>query len=132
MLLALALATATPDAAADVVRRYYALLAARNYAQAWRLWGDDGRASGKPEAAFARGFARTATTSVNIGRPGRVEGAAGSLYVTVPVTVSARLLDGTRQHFTGSYTLRRVNDVPGSTARQRRWHIASAHLRPHA
>jgi len=124
---------ATPDsaqAAATVVETYYALLEEGKYRDAWALWGDSGKRSGKTEAQFAAGFATTAETHAEVGAPNDPEGAAGSLFVQVPVTVTAKLKDGTAQRFVGSYTLRRVNDVPGSTAEQRRWHIDSAKLRP--
>ena len=55
---------------------------------------------------------------------------AGSVYQPVPVTIDAELADGTRQHFAGTYVVRRVNAVDGASAAQRRWHIDSAKLRP--
>jgi hypothetical protein len=117
------------QAGADVVRRYYAALDARDYSTAWSQWGDGGR-PGQSFAAFRDGFARTRATRVTIGTLPPVEGAAGSSYLTVPVTVEATLDDGKRQRFVGSYVVRRVNDVDGATAEQRRWHLGSAQLRP--
>ncbi len=119
-------AAASPAAAVEVIRLYYRALAARDFATAYSQWGNDGAASGKSYDAFAAGFAKTRTTRVTTGTPGEGDGAAGSIFVTIPVTVTAALTDGTQQHFTGSYTLRRVNDVPGASADQLRWHIASA------
>jgi len=116
-------------AAAAVVERYYAALNARDYDTAWTQWGADGPPGQKREA-FRKGFARTRSTRVAIGKLEPSEGAAGSIYQTVPVVVDATLADGTRQRFGGSYTLRRVNGVDGATADQRRWHIDSAKLRP--
>lgn len=116
-------------AARAVVQRYYAAIDRRDYRTAYAQWGNRGRASGKSYAGFARGFANTAGSCVALGRAGRVEGAAGSLYVTLPVDVRARLRDGRRQHFRGTYTLRRVNGVPGASPASLRWHIASAQLR---
>lgn len=116
------------EAAAAVVQRYYRALDARDYGTAWQLWGDDGQ-PGNSYERFRQGYAKTRDVRVTLGQPGPVEGAAGSLYVSVPVTVKARLEDGTRQTFTGSYQVRRVNDVDGAAAEQRRWHLASARLR---
>jgi hypothetical protein len=130
MLLALALA-ATPvaettgAAAAAVVERYYAAIRAQRYPKAYALW--HGTLS---YPAFRRGYAQTAWVRVTPLPPYDVEGAAGSSYAEVKVRVDARLRSGARQRFVGSYTLRRVNDVDGSTAAQRRWHIAGAHLKP--
>ena len=119
----------TPAAAAGVVRAYYAAIDRGDFRAAYRLWSGDGQASGKSYAAFARGFAATARSSVRVGAPTDQEGAAGSLYITVPVMVEARLKNGRAQHFAGSYTLRRVNDVPGASWSQLHWRIASAKLR---
>jgi hypothetical protein len=115
-------------AAVAVIRLYYAHIAAHDYYSAYRLWGDGGRATGKKLATFNRGFPNTISTSVTIGVPHEPEGAAGSTYIEIPVTVRARLRDGQRQRFAGSYVLRRVNDVPGSPLADRRWHIARADL----
>jgi hypothetical protein len=116
------------EAAADVVRRYYAALDAGDYATAWQQWGEDGR-PGQTFASFERGFAHTAATRVMVGRLTPGDAGAGSSYQPVPVTVEATLDDGTRQRFAGTYVVRRVNDVDGATAAQRRWHLESAQLR---
>lgn len=115
---------------ANVVQTYYALLEGGQYDDAWRLWSDGGRASGMSEADFAASFSKYAEYHAQIGAPGAIEGAAGSLYVEVPVVVYGRLKSGGEFHMEGPVTLRRVNDVPGSTAEQRRWHIAGSGVRP--
>ena len=117
------------EAAADVVRRYYSAINARDYSTAWQAWGDDGR-PGQRYADFSKGFAHTRSTRVTIGRLPPSEGAAGSIYQTVPVTVEALLDDGVWQRFAGTYVVRRVNDVDGASASQLRWHLDSATLRP--
>lgn len=119
----------TPAAARAVVVRYYDAIEHKRYRAAWLCWDRDGTASGQSYAAFARGFARTRHVRVAAGRPTDGEGAAGSLFVTVPVVVTATLTDGTLQRFQGSYMLRRVNDVPGASATQLRWHLHAARLR---
>ena len=118
----------SPAAARAVVQRYYAAIDRRDFRRAYVQWGDGGRASGKTFDSFARGFASTTHTHAITGSPGRVEGAAGSLYVDVPVDVYAKLKDGHHQHFSGSYVVRRVNNVPGARAAELRWHIESAKL----
>jgi hypothetical protein len=120
----------TAQGAANVVRHYYADLDHGNFRAAYERWGNGGQDSHQSFADFKRGFAETAATSVEVGTPGNGGGAAGSTYIDVPVTVHARLKDGTRQRFAGHYTLRRVNDVPGSTQAERRWHLYSAALAP--
>lgn len=111
-------------AAVDVVRGYYAAIQRHDYRVAHAMWSN-----GHSLAAFRRGYARTAMVRVTPIPPYRSEGGAGSVYAEIRVKVDAILRSGVRQHFAGSYTLRRVNDIDGSTVAQRRWHIASAHLK---
>jgi len=118
-------ATETSVAAAmQVVRNFYAAVSSHDYRAAYSLWHGT-----RGYARFRNGYARTRSARVTFLKPGDSEGAAGSIYVELPVRVDAILRSGERQHFAGSYTLRRINDVDGSTAAQRRWHIESAHLK---
>lgn len=123
-------APAEPGAAeaAAVVRNYYGAINAGQHARAYGMWSDGGRASGQTADQFARGFGDTTRVSVSTGEPGRVEGAAGSRYVTIPVAVEAVHADGSVHHYDGSYTLRRAV-VDGATAEQRQWRISDADLR---
>lgn len=111
-------------AAMRVVRDYYAAVSGHDYRAAYAIWHGS-----QSYAHFRRGYATTRNVRVTFLKPGQAEGAAGSIYVELPVRVDATLRSGRRQHFVGSYTLRRVNDVDGSTAAQRHWHIESAHLK---
>lgn len=108
----------SPEAAADVARRYFALAGKGRLAEAARLWADDGLAT-----VFAAGLSGYRRLTAQIGAPGRVEGAAGSAYVDVPVRIEGRSASGERSGRNATVTLRRANDVPGSTAEQRRWRI---------
>jgi hypothetical protein len=116
--------------AADIIQTYYALLEAGRYDEAWRLWSDGGRASGMSAAEFAASFDKYAEYHAQIGAPGRIEGAAGSLYVEVPVQVYGRLKRGGEFNMLGAVRLRRVNHVPGATAEQLQWRIATSGVRP--
>ena len=119
----------TPQAAREVIARYYAEIDHGHYEAAYQLWRDDGSASGKSLRDFTAGFADTAHTGVKADAPTDPEGAAGSLYVTIPVWVVAERKDGTRQSYVGKYVMQRCNDVDGCTLEERRWHIHSASLR---
>jgi hypothetical protein len=111
-----------------VVRDYYAAIRAHDFLRAYRMWESSGQRNVRSFAQFEAGFEATESVDAKTGAPGRVEGAAGSRYVTVPVEIDSRLRDGTPQKFTGTYTLRRVV-VPGATPAQRRWHLYSANIR---
>ncbi len=118
----------SPAAAAQVIRDYYAAIDRGNFRAAYAAWARGGRASGKSYANFRAGFASTASSRVVPGAPTNGDGAAGSIFVDIPVDVIATLKNGRRQHFRGRYTLRRVNDVDGATPAQLHWHIESAKL----
>lgn len=125
-----AIADTEPSAqeAIGVVRDYYAAINARNYAQAFALWSDGGRATGQSPQQFANGFARTNGVSLEVMPPGRVDAAAGSRYIEVPVALSTTLDDGSQRKYVGMYTLRRTV-VPGASPEQLGWRISSADLR---
>jgi hypothetical protein len=114
--------------AAQVIRDYYSALNRQDYAAAYSAWEGNGASSQQSFEQFRQGFANATSSAVEVGQPGRLEGAAGSLYIEIPVTVRAVTSNGTHQRFQGSYVLRRVNNIAGSASEQRRWHIQSANL----
>lgn len=113
---------------AAIVRDYYAAIRAHDYLRAYRMWQTGGQSGARSFAQFESGFDSTESVAARTGAPGRVEGAAGSRFITVPVEIDARLRNGTRQRFTGTYTLRRVV-VPGATVAERRWHLYASNIR---
>jgi hypothetical protein len=113
--------------AIEVLRDYYAAIGRRDYARAYADWGDDGPPGHPSLGAFSDGFARTDSVRLDVGTPGRVEGAAGSRYVDVPVTVHAFEGGARVTTYTGSYVLRRTV-VPGASEANRRWHLYRATL----
>jgi hypothetical protein len=124
---------ALPDTAGDVaaaiaiIEQYYAAISSGEDRRAYSFWSNSGAASGQSFDEFAEGFAETSQAHVEVGAPGRIEGAAGSRYVTVPVVITAVTANGARQSFAGTYTLRR-SVVDGATAEQRSWRIHSADI----
>ena len=106
------------EAAGQVMQSYGALIEQKRFAEAAKLWGDAGAA-----AAFADQFKSAAEVHAQVGKPGDSEGAAGSIYITVPVVFYGRTKSGGQFNRSGTATLRRVNDVDGATAAQLRWHI---------
>ncbi len=116
--------------AGQVLQRFGGLLEQRRFAEAYRLWSDDGRSSGRTEAQFIAGYDRYAEIHSEVGGPGPIEGAAGSAYVEVPFRLYGKLKTGEPFNLVGPVTLRRVNDVPGSTAEQRQWHIYRMEVQP--
>jgi hypothetical protein len=106
------------EAAGQVVQHFGALIEQKRFAEAEKLWGSADSARG-----FTAGLARYSDVHLQIGKPGDTEGAAGSIYVTVPVVFYGDIKSGGSFSRKADAILRRVNDVPGSTEAQRRWHI---------
>jgi hypothetical protein len=124
-------APADADSVGDpvaIVREYYAAIRAHDFLRAYRMWEASGQRNVRSYAQFEAGFDSTESVDVKTGAPGRVEGAAGSRFVTVPVEIDSRLRNGVPQRFTGTYTLRRVA-VPDASDAQRRWHLYAANVR---
>jgi hypothetical protein len=106
------------EAAGQIVQHYGALVEQGRWHRAEALWGDAASA-----AAFSTALRTYASAHLEIGKLGRIEGAAGSSYVEIPISFYGRYERGGSYRRPASVTLRRVNDVPGSTEAQRRWHI---------
>ena len=106
------------EAAGQVVQHYGALIEQRRWAEARQLWED-------PDASV--GWESTlkdwSEAHLEIGKPGPMEGAAGSVYIRMPVVFYGKLRSGESSRCPADVTLRRVNDVPGSSEAQRRWRI---------
>lgn len=117
-----------PQDARDTVQAYYAAIERGDFRTAYGLWDRGGQASGKSFAAFRQGFAATAHSRVETGRPGDEDAGMSQRWITIPVDVYATLKNGRRQHFRGAYMLHRV--VPGVSANRAdtRWHLSSARL----
>ncbi|WP_313808992.1 hypothetical protein [Sphingobium sp.] len=112
--------------AAQVVQGYYGLLEEKRYDDAQDLWNDNSAIGAEDDAHFAARFRGFSEVHANVGAPGAIEGAAGSLFVTVPVQVYGRIAaNGKPWNRLRQVTLRRANDVPGSSEADRRWHIES-------
>ena len=116
--------------AGQVLQRFGGLLEQRKFAEARKLWSDDGKASGLSEAEFIATYDKYPEIHSEVGAPGQMEGAAGSSYVEIPFRLYGKLKTGGAFNLVGPVTLRRVNDVPGSTEEQRRWHIYQSGLKP--
>lgn len=116
--------------AGQVLQSYAALLEQGRLVEARRLWTENGAGSGLSQEGFEEAFSKYSEIHAEIGSPGPVEGAAGSAYVEIPLRVYGKLKGGRPFNSAGTATLRRVNEVPGSTEEQRRWHIYRIDVQP--
>lgn len=103
--------------AGQVLQTYFALVEQGKTTEANKLWSD---------GAEKLDLSKYKEVHANIGGPGDMGGAAGSSYIDYPVQIYGRAKDGKEFNLRGTMTLRRVNDVPGSTEEQRKWHIYKA------
>jgi len=110
------------DDASAVVRGYYAALVAHDLARAHAYWAQGVRPAAEPGVE-----PETTGLAVDVGAPGRMDAAAGSRYVRIPVALTRTLRDGSTARSTGMVTLRR-SVVDGATPEQRAWRITAADL----
>ncbi len=89
--------------AAAIVASYYNAISRHEYARAWGYFGDQKPAADYP--AFVAGYADTVSFDLRLGEVA-AEGAAGSLYETVPVAFAATETDRKTRVFVGCYTTR--------------------------
>jgi hypothetical protein len=108
------------EGAGQVVQKYGALIEQGRFAEANALWTDP-RAAADAQA----GLGQYRDVHLQIYAPSQPEGAAGSIYIEVPIEFYGKTSGGTDFQHKAEVTLRRVNDVPGSTESQRNWHIQS-------
>ena len=106
------------EAAGQVVQSYGALIEQKRWTEADALWGNSSVAQ-----KFRADLTAVDEVHIEIGNLGEPEGAAGSIYVTMPVIFYGNMKDGQPFRRLADVILRRVNDVPGATEAQRRWHI---------
>ena len=116
----------TEKGARNVLLSWARAIELKEFDQAWSMLGarDKQRWS---KAQFAALFDGVGQITVAV-PSGTMEGAAGSSYYTVPITITAEGGSSAPLRIEGPVVLKRVNDVPGATAEQLRWHIDSADL----
>ncbi len=90
---------------AALVASYYNAVARGEYARAWSYCGETPPVA--DYATFVAGYADTAAVELLTGEVAS-EGAAGSVYSTVPVALAATAADGATRTFAGCYVIRQV------------------------
>ncbi|MER9231774.1 DUF1176 domain-containing protein [Mesorhizobium sp. M0622] len=89
-----------------VIRSLYSAISRHEFARAWDYFGDTKPA--KDFNSFVKGYDGTDTVEVKTGGVSE-DGAAGSIYYSVPVAIRATAKDGSENVFAGCYTLRQIN-----------------------
>jgi hypothetical protein len=112
-----------PEDAVATVRSYLAALSQRDFARAALLWDEGADPGAGDSAAFHRAHGDTTITAFGVGEPGRVDGAAGSRAIEVPVTIEGTAPERPPLRLHGRVTLRR-SEAEGASEAARRWRIA--------
>ena len=109
------------EGARNVLLSFARAIEQKEYGQAWALLSPADKRKWS-ETQFAALFADLHEAIVAV-PTGTMEGAAGSIYYTAPVSVTGTDKDGRPVRIEGEAVLRRVNDVDGATPAQLRWHF---------
>lgn len=95
----------------QLLKSYYNAINRSEYVRAYYYWGSTGKtATSQPPAypQFAAGYAKTKAVQLTTGKV-KSEGAAGSIYYQVPVSLVATLSDSSKLSYVGCYTIRQPN-----------------------
>lgn len=92
---------------------YYDAINARDYRRAYDAWESPPSSSEQ----FARGFFDTNRVRLLVDPSINIEGAAGSVYASIPAIIVTTTRSGTERVFAGCYVMRRSN------VQDRGWHI---------
>lgn len=116
----------------NVLKSYYNAINRKEYDRAYSYF--EGAPNPAPSLAppfnqFVAGYADTlsVTLEININSI-QVGAAAGSIYATIPVVLTASHKDGTRREFAGNYVVRRTNTGISPDPNATLWRIYSADL----
>ncbi len=112
--------------ARNVLLSFARAIELREFDQAWEML-DTADQTKWSKAEWRALFADLGKITVAV-PSGTMEGAAGSSYYTSEATITATDKDGRPVRYEGPVVLRRVNDVPGASPEQLRWHIDSVKL----
>lgn len=113
----------TPEA---VISSFYNAISRQEYARAWSYYQDGQGVPAFP--AFVTGYADTKSVKVSFGQSAS-EGAAGSTYWTLPVSLDAVSSSGRHSYFAGCYTLRLANPQIQAEPPFEPLHITDGHLK---
>lgn len=110
-----------------VMQSFYNAISRQEYARAYSYYED-----GQGVAAFdtfQAGYADTASVTIAFGDPTE-EGAAGSTFYTLPLSLDAVSTSGKHSYFAGCYTLRLANPAIQAAPPFEPMHIVDGHLTP--
>ena len=118
--------------ATSVITSFYNAISRQEMTRAWSYYRHDDPTDAASTAKFdefAKGYADTASVTLLTGVE-QPDGAAGSVYYTLPVAIDAVSNSGTHTQFAGCYTLRLVQPANQVVPPFSPLHIEEGHLEP--
>jgi hypothetical protein len=113
--------------ATAVIISFYNAINRQEYARAYSYYGDPAEAGDFND--FAKGYADTRHVELLAGAP-VAEGAAGSIYYSLPVAIDAEASDGSHRQYAGCYLLRLANPAIQAEPPFKPMHIEKGELKP--
>ncbi|MCD2472074.1 hypothetical protein LQ948_12720 [Jiella sp. MQZ9-1] len=111
----------------SLIRSLYNAIDRHEYLRAWSYFAED---SSRPDfATFEKGYETTGGVKLKFGDP-LSEGAAGSVYTSVPTVIEAIGTDGSVKVFAGCYVTRFIQPANQATPPFVPLQISKATLRP--
>ena len=122
--------SASAKAARDLVEQYFAMIDKRDYAGAYRLWGNGGKDAGGTPEQFAESFAIYSKYEPQAGTASEVHARDGMQYVlvTAKAHVENRKTRKTADR-EGTVMLRRSGNPNDPVVEKREWRIWGVDLR---
>jgi hypothetical protein len=112
--------------AVAVIQSFYNAISRKEYARAYSYYQDGQGVA--PFDTFQAGYSDTDSVSIAFGKVSS-EGAAGSTFYTVPVSLDAVSSSGKHSDFAGCYTLRLANPAIQAAPPFQPMHIVEGHLK---
>lgn len=122
--------SASAKAARELVERYFAMIDKRDYAGAYRLWGNGGKDAGGTPQEFAESFAIYSKYEPQAGTASEIHAREGMQYVLV--TAKAHVENKKTRKTAdreGTVMLRRSTNPDDPVAEKRDWRIWGVDLR---
>lgn len=122
--------SASARAARETVERYFVALEKKDFATAYRLWGNDGKDSGGSVEVFANSLAPYSKFEPEAGDASEIRARDGMQYVLVAARAHVEnRKTGKAAERSGSVALRRSVDPNDPVEHKRDWRIWSIDLR---
>lgn len=121
-------ASSSQQSPTAVLQQYFQAIGAGHFDAAYALWRSQSNQAPDSAADLKTQYDGIASIHMKVTGDTHTEGAAGTVYATVPLAITEHTSDGNDKSLTGKCVLARSNNVPGSAEKARRWHLHSCDL----